>query len=90
MTKPKTSVKSEARVALGKRVIAAAPRDPVTGRLLPKTAAAATVGDPSPIAPRKPDAAGSVSPPKPEPAAKVGDDVPFVRARGVRRWTRRN
>lgn len=58
---PRSTVKSAARVELGRAQMAKAPRDPVTGRLLKRAAdlAAPPPADPSPPPPAGGDAPAS-------------------------------
>lgn len=76
MTAPKSTVKSSARVDNAKAIIAAIPRDPVTGRLMKKT----------PVTDEPPAAA------TPAVGASTGGSAPaaapFPRGRGIHRFRR--
>lgn len=77
MAAPKSTVKSAARVARAKAIIAGLPRDPVTGRMMKRSAV--TGGAP----PAEPS-------PTPEPAGGPAETAPFGQAgRGLRHFLRR-
>lgn len=77
MASPTSTVKSKARVERARALIAALPRDPLTGRILPRSAA--PVSPPAP--PETP----------PPPAGGPAGAPPFGQApRGLRRFRRRS
>ena len=57
MTKPTTTVKSQARSDNAKKILAGLPRDPVTGRIMKRGVAAGDPPNPAPPPAGGPDAA---------------------------------